>query len=399
MHINVLHMAHFAIRYGAEKQLLDYLTQVTATPNEIRHHVCALRISDEMHEELKRLGIPLIITRLWPWNISAFADFVKDYNIHILHVHNQLRFPLRSRIIPKLAGVPIIVEHEHGMVWNTTATALIKCTNRFVDANICNSHAAKIMLQQKCDIDAKVIYNGVPVPAGQAQDQGRLKNELALPLDTPIVGFVGRLNNPKGAEAFIRMVPRVHQAFPRAKFVLVGDGPMRGNLEKEIKELGMEDQVYFLGYRKDAFQLMKQMDVIVVPSFREAFGNVVIEAAFAHKPVVVSSVDGMAETVIDGETGFLVDCTEPIECRLKGTNRLPESVVDGRTRKLRPPLLPDTAMLAEKVTACLQAPEMAAALGENAYSRAVSMFSLERYRTDLDNLYRELVAGSGRDKR
>lgn len=397
MQINVLHMTHLMIRYGVEKQLLDHLRLAKEAANEIRHHVCALKISESVHREIEELGVPYIINRLWPWNFNEFANFVKKNNIHILHIHNQLRFPLRSRILPKLAGVPLILEHEHGMVWNTSSTPLMKWTNGLVAASICNSNAARIMLKQKCGIDGKVIYNGVTAPPEQQGDNGQLKLQLGLPQDTPLVGFVGRLNNPKGAEAFIRMIPLVNRAAPPARFLVVGDGPMRGYLESNANKLGVKEQVYFLGYQPNAYQLMKLMDVIVVPSLREPFGNVVIEAAFARKPVVASNVDGIAETVVDGETGYLVDCTEPATRRLKGTNRLPAAVVDGRTRELRPPYLPNTEVLAEKVIACLEDPELAASLGNKAYLRAKNLFSLERYRADLDNLYRELV--SSRNKR
>jgi glycosyltransferase involved in cell wall biosynthesis len=392
MQINVLHMAHFVVRYGVERQILEYLTHIKETPNEIRSHVCALRISASMRRELEDLGIPFIVTRLWPWNVGELRDFVKKYHIHILHVHNQLRFPLRSRILPKLAGIPMILEHEHGMVWNTTATRLIKLTNSLVDANICNSNAAKIMLKQKCGIDAKVIYNSVPMPSEPPETDYQLRKQLGLAEGTPIAGFVGRLNNPKGPESFIRMIPMVRQALPKAKFIIVGDGPMHDCLENDVKKLGVEEQVYFLGYQKNVHYLLQQMDVVVVPSFREAFGNVVIEAAFAKKPVVASNVDGIAETVVDGETGFLVDCTEPVTPRLKGTNRLPKMVVDGRAKELRPPFLPNTKMLAEKVITCLQNPELAVSLGKKGYLRAKRMFTFERYRTELENVYRELVA-------
>ncbi|MBP2656386.1 MAG: putative glycosyl transferase [Firmicutes bacterium] len=391
MQINVLHMAHFVIRYGVEKQLLNYFDFVKKTPNDIKHHVCALRLSAEMREELQRLDIPFTVNRLWPWNLPAFSHFVKENNIHILHVYNQLRFPFRSRILPKLAGVPLVIEHERGMVWNTSTTPMMKLTNRLVAANICNSHAAQIMLEKKCGISAKVIYNGVVNPEETIEDEWQLKTHLRISPDTPIVGFVGRLNNPKGAEAFIRMIPLVCHAIPQAQFVVVGDGPMRDYLEQEAQDLGIAENVNFLGYQAGAFQLMKQMDVVIVPSFREAFGNVAVEAALAKKPVIASNVDGLAEVVVDGETGFLIDCNEPILSRLKGLNRLPEAVVDGRTHEIRPPFLPNTKMLAEKVIACLQDPQMAATLGNQAYVRANSVFSFERYCNDLDNLYRELV--------
>jgi len=388
MQINVLHMAHLSIRYGAEKQLLDYLTLTKKASNEIRHFVCALRISEPIYEELKNLGIPVIITRLWPWNLSEFSRFVKQHNIHILHVHNQLRFPLRSRILPKLAGIPRIVEHEHGMIWNTSSTQMIKWTNKLVTANLCNSNAAKILLSRKCDINAEVIYNGIPMPSDQQALGISLKNQLRLPEGAKLVGFVGRLNNPKGAEAFVRIIPHIIPEVPQARFIIVGDGPMRESLEAAVNDLGIKNYVYFLGYQEKVFNLIKQMDAIVVPSFREAFGNVVIEASLARKPVIASNVDGIAETLIDGETGFLIDCTEPVTARVKGLNRLPEAVVDGRSKELRPPKLPNIEMMAKKVVICLQNPDLANDLGNKAYSRAVSLFSLERYRTDLDNLYR-----------
>lgn len=393
MQINVLHMVALGQGYGVERQLLDHLALVKENPNSIKHHICATEIIDPLLLELKDLDVPYMINRLHSWkNFVEFYSFVKKHNIHILHVHNQLQKPLRTRILPKLAGIPFIVEHERGLIWRPYSTHFIKLTNKLVNVNICNSNATKIMLKQKCNINAKVIYNGVKIPSDtdNLQDMN-LKIQLGLPVTSKIVGFVGRLNTPKGAPAFIRSIPLVKQENPEAKFIVVGDGPMRKECEDCAMDLGISNDVYFLGYQKDARAFMKQMDVVVIPSVSEAFGNVVIEAALAKKPVVASNVDGISETVVDGETGFLVDCTEPISPYSSGAAPLPWAVVDGRTRQLRPPFLPNIEMLAEKIVMCLQNPEMTSSLGNQAYLRVVRLFSLDRYRTDLDNLYKETL--------
>lgn len=387
-------MAALGQGYGVERQLLNHLALTKEHPNSIKHHICATEIMESLLLELKDLDIPYMINRLHSWkNFAEFCSFVKKHNIHILHVHNQLQKSLRARILPKLAGVPTILEHEHGLVWRPYSTQFIKLTNTLVNVNICNSNATKIMLKHKCNINAKIIYNGVKIPstADNLNDMN-LKVQLGLPVNSKIVGFVGRLNTPKGAPAFIRSIPLVKQEIPEAKFIIVGDGPMRKECEDCVIDLGISDDVYFMGYQKDARTFMRQMDVVVVPSVSEAFGNTVIEAALAKKPVVASNVDGITETVVDGQTGFLVDCTEPIYSRSIGAAPLPWAVVDGRTRELRPPLFPNVEMLAESVIKCLQDPVMASSLGKQAYSRAVQLFSLERYRTDLDKLYSEIIS-------
>ncbi len=400
MQTNILHMATLGQGYGVERQLVDHLTFTNRNPNEIKHHVCALELCDPLMQELRAEGIPFIFNPLRSLKqFKEFAAFIKKYNIHILHVHDRLKTPLRARILPKLAGIPFIVEHERGYVWRPFSTRflnsiqLIKWTNKMVNINICNSNAAKIILKHKCNIDARVIYNGVKIPPDieNISDHNKFKVERGLSEDTKLVGFVGRLNTPKGVPAFIRSIPLIKQAVPQTKFVIVGDGPMRNELEASAESLGVSNDVYFLGYRKNAREYMQQVDVMVVPSLYEPFGNVVIEAAFAKKPVVASNVDGIAETVIDGETGFLVDCTEPIYTNSAGASKLALAAVDGRSRKLRPPLLPNVEMLSERVIKCLLDPEMTTSLGNNAYLRAKSVFSLERYRNDIDNLYREIM--------
>lgn len=391
--INVLHMAGLTQGYGVERQLLAHLELSKVNSNGISHFVLATKISGELAKELQELDIPYMVNRMHnPLQMLDFIKFAKKNDIHIIHIHNLLRNPIRTRIISYLAGIPAIIEHERGMVWNMRFPMLVKMTNKMVDLNICNSNASKILLKHKCDIEAKVIHNGIKRPAEEDVDCQKLKAELGIAESADVVGFVGRLNTPKGVHAFIRMIPKVKEKCPNTEFLIVGDGPMRLELDDYAKKCNVRDDIKFLGYRKDARTLMKIMDILVVPSIREPFGNVVIEGAFAKKPVIASNVDGIRETIVDTVTGYLIDCTEEVPTRKnRKASRLPEMVVDGKSLEIRPPRLPDSRELADKVVYCLKNPDVRKLIGEESYKNAIEKFSMERYKRDIDNIYHNLI--------
>ena len=123
----------------------------------------------------------------------------------------------------------------------------------------------------------------------------------------PVVLFVGRLVEEKGLEYLLQAFSKVVTKIPEAKLVIVGRGPKEKELKSLAKKLGLYN-VFFLGAVEN--RLMPNIyvgcDVVVLPSVREPFGNVVIEAMAAEKPVIGSYVGGMKDTIIHGVTGFHV---------------------------------------------------------------------------------------------
>jgi glycosyltransferase involved in cell wall biosynthesis len=123
-----------------------------------------------------------------------------------------------------------------------------------------------------------------------------------------LVLYVGRLVPQKGIEYLIRTVPRISHRFPEAKFVIVGEGWMRGHLEWLADQVGQRWRINFTGFISDSdlVALTKSADVMIVPSVYEPFGIVALEGMAAGVPVVASQVGGLAEVVEHDKTGVWV---------------------------------------------------------------------------------------------
>ncbi len=135
------------------------------------------------------------------------------------------------------------------------------------------------------------------------------KEELGLPVEGLVLGFVGRLYPTKGCDVLIKASKKVVEKFGDLKVVVVGDGPQRGELEKLTLKLGIRENIVFLGERRDVEGLIALFDVVVIPSIAEGFGLTILEATAAGKPVVASNVGGHPEAALGNTT--LVEPNSP----------------------------------------------------------------------------------------
>jgi glycosyltransferase involved in cell wall biosynthesis len=127
-----------------------------------------------------------------------------------------------------------------------------------------------------------------------------------------VVGFAGRLIREKGVDVFLRAASLVAGVVPEARFVVIGDGRLRGELEALAGDLGLlEEKVRFLGFRDDAADLIAALDILAVPSRSAGTPLVVGEAMIAGVPVVVSRVGGLPDQVTHRRSGLVVDPEDP----------------------------------------------------------------------------------------
>lgn len=150
-----------------------------------------------------------------------------------------------------------------------------------------------------------VVYYGI--------DLERFGSALAAPpAEGRLVGNVARLAPQKGQNVLLDALPRVLERHPDTRFVLVGDGPLRSELEAQATRLGISDRVVFTGARSDVPELLASFSVFALPSHFEGLCYAVIEAQAAGVPVVATPVGGVRETVIADETGLRCEPGDPV---------------------------------------------------------------------------------------
>ena len=151
----------------------------------------------------------------------------------------------------------------------------------------------------------RLVRNGV--------DLDRLDREsrqaAVLPWDpetSPVVGYVGTLHPRKRAASLAPLAVRILARVPRARFLIVGDGPERGALEAACARLAIADRFAFVGYAERVAPFLRRMDVLIHPSTNEGASNSILEAMAAGVPVAAYAVSGNREVVVHGSTGCLV---------------------------------------------------------------------------------------------
>ena len=216
-------------------------------------------------------------------------------------VAHAFDFYTNLTLIPsaKLAGVPAVIG-SHRQLGDLLSPAQVQtqlAAFRMCDRVVCNSRAAAERLVQAGLPERKVCVIGNALPA-----EAFASVDAALPrvAGTFRVGMIARMNaESKNHRGFLRVAKRLSEKFSYLEFVLVGDGPLRADLEGEAAALGLRDQIRFLGDRRDMPAVLASLDASVVPSASESLSNVMLEAMAAGVPVVATSVGGNCE--IGGE--------------------------------------------------------------------------------------------------
>jgi glycosyltransferase involved in cell wall biosynthesis len=283
-------------------------------------------------------------------------------------------------------GGPRSIGHVHGFtsaLWHSRQSHLIAC-----------SEAVRTDLIDKGLSADRISVMHYPVdPSDQLITRlpALVRAELGAEPDTPIVGTFAHLSRKKGYRELIRAAEIVLRQIPRAQFWCFGDGPLKEELAEHARLAGISDRFKLLGFRRDVPDLMRAIDVMCLPSRREPFGLVYVEAGLAGKPVIACDAGGAPEIIIERENGLLIPPPFP-HALLEETNRSALGHLFSRSRQPEFPPSHNVDALAEAILTLLDNPTQARAMGARGRELALERYSWPKYLARLQELYDRVLA-------
>jgi glycosyltransferase involved in cell wall biosynthesis len=306
--------------------------------------------------------------------LCALVRLIRRVRPHIVHTHTAKAGTL-GRLAASLCRVPAIVHTYHGHVlrgyFSPARTRLYREIERWLGRRTDRLLAVSERVRRELlDLGIGTAERFDVLPLGLDLDgllvcdrrRGALRTELGVPDDAMLAGIVARLVPIKAHEVFLEAAAGVARARPDARFVIVGDGERRLELEALAARLGLQDRTYFLGWRRDLDRIYADLDVVALCSWNEGSPVSLIEAMAAGRPVVATRVGGVPDVVDDGVHGHLVDAG-------------------------------DGAGLAMAIVSLLRDPHRRHAMGQAGRARVCPAFDASRLVRDMDRLYTTLLAG------
>ncbi|HEU4684022.1 MAG TPA: glycosyltransferase, partial [Nitrospira sp.] len=322
--IRVCHVAVADLWAGAEVQLRALIAELVRMPNftvsvvlfnrgrlaeELAAYPVEVQIFSEMNSSSAQIG-----RSLW--------RYFRQERFDIVHTHKH-KDTILGAPVARWSGVPHVVRTVHGLGEPFSGLQAMKMgfyesverlVHRwYVERLIAVSSEIECHLRQTATTDVMCIRNGIDLNSmPSSSTRSVTRKAFGVADDICLIGSVGRLTPVKGFAHVLRSIQILAGQGLPVIFWLVGEGPLKQELQKLANELEITDRVMLLGHRDDAQELMEAMDVFVLPSLHEGIPMALLEAMGTPLPVVASRVGGIPEVIEDGVSGLLVEAGDPV---------------------------------------------------------------------------------------
>jgi glycosyltransferase involved in cell wall biosynthesis len=277
-------------------------------------------------KEVRQRGIPLTILPELLRQVSPKEDLLALWKLYrlmrkqrytIVHTHSS-KAGILGRLAARLAGVPIIIHTVHGWSFHDYMSPVVRKIYILLERWMA-TFTDRLVVVARPDIEKglqarigrpdqyRLIRSAIPLDEFEPGSIDRLavRRELGLPEEAVVIGNVGRFSEQKNPLDWVNAAAIVGRGNPQVYFLLVGDGPMRPQVEARLEAEGMAQQTVLTGLRRDVPRLMAAMDIFLLTSLWEGLPRVIPQAMSMGLPVIANRADGTLEAIQQGETGYL----------------------------------------------------------------------------------------------
>jgi glycosyltransferase involved in cell wall biosynthesis len=311
----VLHLISRLSVGGVENQLRLVCAHYDRT--RIIPLVCCIREKGQIGREIERQGTEVLalgrkdVHGFSPSLVLEIWRLLKGRDIRILRTH-QYEAGLYGRLAGLWAGTPVVIPSFHNIYRKRKPhrERINRILGMFSSRIVAVSECVKSEIVGYDRIPAgkvRVIYNGIDPAEFQGQVRtDEVKAALGLAPHCRILGTMGRMKTQKGQAFLLEAFAGLRRRMDDLRLLIVGDGPLRPDLEQRAKDLGIDKEVRFAGSRRDIYPFLSIMDLFVLPSLWEGMGTAIVEAMAAGRPVVASDIPPLREIIPSSELGLLV---------------------------------------------------------------------------------------------
>lgn len=370
--LRVLTLTDIVSDQGGAERLAVTLARDLDT-SRFERYLCTTRPFHEswVADDLERAGVTVLRLdrrgRIAPGALLRLARFLRSEGIDVVHAH-KLGSSTWASLLAPLAGVPVVVAHEHG-------SAFTSRVERVLHRHVVGRRASAVVAVSSADARSLTGINRVPagrirvIPNGitprLAVSGHGVREELAIAAGVPVVATLAVLRPEKALDVLVQAAAILRARHPQLRVLVAGEGPDRSRLERLIANQGIESVVTLLGQRSDVFAVLDAADVTVCCSDREGSPLSVIEYMASGSAIVATRVGGIPDLIEDGAHGLLVEPRDP-------------------------------TALAASIDRLLGDPGLRDRLGASAHERQSRELGAEQMIRRFEDLYLELFAASGR---
>ena len=299
---------------GAERHVTDLALALRREGHEVE---VACSVAGPLSPRLESAGVPvrplvgdLVKRRASVAYARNLRGLLREARPDLMHAHIYAS-TVAAAVATRGTKVPLVVTEHTEASWQGRRARLLNgwvCRRAERVIAVSNAIRRRVIERDRVPPGKITVVPNAVVPAPADASPPDLLGGLR---GGPLVGIVARHQPEKGVQTFLKAAARVALRFPEARFPIVGDGPLRGELELLAERIGLTDRACFLGFRSDASSVMRSLDVLVVPSRTEGSPLVTLEAMAAGVPVVASAVGGIPDQVRHESEGLLVPPGDP----------------------------------------------------------------------------------------